>query len=465
MMKKVVAPAAPAAPPAAPVIDAAPEFTPDGTAETQAVAAPDLPTVPKPVVKSPQKRTAKAPIKVPDADQTEAPEPVVGNEAYAALLDPPKMQMSQSNHLRYLKKKVHDGIVEPARGVLVGTGIIGVDMILQRGMNFGSCHEFFGFSKSAKSYLMQKMAVEAQRALPDCYVVILDRENAYDRDRVLSVGFDHNRTIIIPSRMIPEPDHVFDVMREQTEEINRLHLKMLEKEGDDEEDAKEKEDPTNKKDAKKKGKDLYCRDYDAEKSPHIVFIIDSLPAFSEQEDIVEDQGRRAKKWHAVLRRVTGFLDAKLMVLFANHVIYKPGMFGGPTKTSGLSPDYYRDCGIELHLLSELKDASGVVIGSMIHARVDKTRRGASGAHTFFPIFFKDGAPRFSGILPYAEYLGLAEVTNAKAFKEGKWQVWANYSVKGVTGKISEQDPAALEAFVRANNILPMIGAREKELIK
>ena len=53
----------------------------------------------------------------------------------------------------------------------------------------------------------------------------------------------------------------------------------------------------------------------------------------------------------------------------------------------------------------------------------------------------------------------------KAFKEGKWQVWANYSVKGITGKISEQDPVALEAFVRANNILPMIGAREKELIK
>ena len=235
--------------------------------------------------------------------------------------------------------------------------------------------------------------------------------------------------------------------------------------GDDDDEQDNKEDPTNKKDAKKKGKDLYCRDYDSDKSPHIVFIIDSLPAFSEQEDIVEDQGRRAKKWHAVLRRVTGFLDAKIMVLFSNHVIYKPGMFGGKTKTSGLSPDYYRDCGIELHLLSELKDASGVVIGSMIHARVDKTRRGASGAETYFPIYFKDGAPRFSGIMPYAEYLGLAEITNAKAFKEGKWQVWANYAVKGVTGKISEQDPAVLEAFVRANNILPMIGAREKELIK
>ena len=463
MSKRVVAPAAPSAlptPPQAPVIDAAPEFTPDGTADTKAVAAPPLPAAPKPVAKAAPKRAVRT-----QETRDEAPEPVVGNEAYNALLDPPDMQMSQSNHLRYLKKKVHDGLVEPARGVVVGTGIIGVDMILQRGVNFGSCHEFFGFSKTAKSYLMQKIGVEAQRTLPDCYVVVLDRENAYDRDRVLSVGFDQNRTIIIPSRMIPEPDHVFDVMREQTEEIERLHLRMLEKMSDEDDDDAAKDDPTNKKEAKKKGKDLYCRDYDVEKSPHILFIIDSLPAFSEQEDVVEDQGRRAKKWHAVLRRVTGFLDAKIMVLFSNHVIYKPGMFGGPTKTSGLSPDYYRDCGIELHRMADLRDENDVVIGTMIHATVDKTRRGASGGNTFFPIYFKGGAPRFSGIMPYAKYLDLAEVTNEKAFKEGKWKVWANYRIKGVTGTISEKDPAALEAYVRANNVLPMIGAKEKESIR
>lgn len=456
-----VAPAAPAPPPAAPIIDAAPEYTPDGSEATQAVAAPSVPEPPKTAKAAKPKQ--KPAIKKPE--EAEAPEPVVGNEAYAMMMDPPEMQMSQTNHLRYLKKKVHDGLVEPARGVIVGTGIIGVDMIMQRGVNFGSAHEFFGFSKTAKSYLMQKIAVEGQRTLPDCYVVVLDRENAYDRDRVLSVGFDPNRTIVIPSRIIPEPDHVFDVMREQTEELERLHLKMLENNSDDDDDDA-KEDPTNKKEAKKKGKDLYCRDYDAKKSPHIIFIIDSLPAFSEQEDMVEDQGRRAKKWHAVLRRVTGFLDAKIMVLFSNHVIYKPGMFGGPAKTSGLSPDYYRDCGIELHKLTDIKDESGVTIGAMIHATVDKTRRGASGAPTFFPIYFKGGAPRFSGIMPYAQYLGIAEVTNEKAVKEGKWgRVWANYRVKGITGTISEQDSSALEAYVRANNILPMIGAREKELIK
>lgn len=388
--------------------------------------------------------------------------PVVATQessAAAAFLETKTMSYMEDNHLRNLKKKVQDGLTYAARGELVGTGIIGVDVVMQGGVNFGSIHEFFGFSKTAKSYLMQKVALEAQTKLPDCYVVFLDRENAYDAARVMSMGFDVSRTIIIPARMIPEPDDAFLMMMEQAEDIQRLHMRYIEKKSgkaESEDAEKKKKEPERK---------LYCRDYDSEKSPHIVFVIDSIPAFAEQEKLVEDQGRRAKKWHAVLRRVTGFLDPKVMVLASNHVIYKPGMFATQVKTSGLAIDYYRDCGIELHNLAPIQDDDGVEIGVLIHLRMDKTRRGAAGGETYFPIYYKGGAQRFSGILPYMEYLGLATVSNATAFKNGKYKVWANYEIAGVPGKVSEKNAEDLEGFVRSNNLITMILEREKELFK
>jgi RecA/RadA recombinase len=392
---------------------------------------------------------------------TSVTDPAVENAAYDLMLNPPEMTKLAKDHLKRLRKKVNDALTEPARGKIIGTGIIGVDLILQRGVNFGSCHEFFGLSKSAKSYIMQKVGVMGQRVLPDCYVVILDRENAYDRARVMSVGFDMNRTVIVPSRMIPEPEHAFDVMREQADDIEKAHIKMLD--NPETEDGDEK-DPTNSEAKKGKRAPLYCRNFDAVRSPHIIFIIDSLPAFSEQEEMVEDQGRRAKKWHALLRRVTGFLDSKIMVLLSNHIIYKPGYVTAQSKTSGLAIDYYRDCGIGLTRHCDLVDAHGVQIGTYISANVDKTRRGPSGAKTFFPIYFRGGAPQFSGILPYMEYLGLAEISNKTAYKGDPSRVYPNYQIHAIGKKISEQDPVEFEKFVREHNLLQLIGQREKEII-
>jgi RecA/RadA recombinase len=366
-----------------------------------------------------------------------------------------------NEHLKKLKKKVHDSIVEPGRGVIVGSGILGVDLILQRGVNFGSAHEFSGFSKAGKSYVMQKISAMAQRVLPDCYVVFYDRENAYDITRVLSVGLDANRTIIVPSRFIPEPDHLFEQMRLNTDEIEKAHRAHLEN-PDKDPDAEEDETLTKKEEKKST---LYCRSYDKKKSPHIIHVIDSIPSFSEQDKIVEDQGRRAKKWHSVMRRITGFLDPKILVLFSNHYIYKPGMYGGSIqKSSGTALDLYRDSGLKLMYQGDVQDKNGMTVGSIIGAEVDKTRRGPAAAYTFFPLYFKDGAPQFSGILPYMEYLGLAEVTNKTAVASSKTFLWPRYRVTGFSKVISEEDSDELEDFVRKNNVLGLIAKRERETI-
>lgn len=217
--------------PAAPEISAASEYTSDATVgegPTGPLVIPQQPTI-----------TLPAP-----AATTLQEEPPVSTSVYDIMLNPPTMQHAATDYLKKLKKKVHDGIVEPARGVIIGTGIIGVDMVMDGGVNFGSVHEFYGFSKTGKSYLMQKVGVTGQTRLSDCIVVILDRENAYDRARVLSVGFDPSRTIVIPAKQIPEPEHVFDVMRETTEEIEKEHFARL---GIERADKKEKGDDGKKK--------------------------------------------------------------------------------------------------------------------------------------------------------------------------------------------------------------------------
>lgn len=396
-------------------------------------------------------------------------------QEFDIMAKPPAIK-KMDDRLNKLKKRMRDGLTTPARGSIVPSGIIGIDLITKGGWNFGSAHEFYGFSKTAKSYVMQKIAANAQAFIPDCYVVYLDRENSCDPERVASVGFDLNRTIIIPSNEIPTPDAAFTAMFEAAKEISKAHV-----EGEDAAKAAKKaakeaksagveavlEVPEQKKEKEpkedKEDKNKFNRGY-KESFPHIVFIIDSVPAFAEKAEMTEDQGRRAKWWHIVMRRITAFVDPKIMVLFSNQICYDPSPYSPPTKKSGgTALDYYREIGLELELMWTIQNEAGIEVGPMIHARVKKTRRAGGEGKTFFPIYWKGGAPQFAGILPYMEYLGMAEVSNKTAFAQGKGKVWANYSVKGIPGTINEVDTERLETFVREHDIITKIREREKEL--
>lgn len=407
---------------------------------------------------------------------TEAPDTKKKDDALqsvqrlAAFVPPkPKVVAKPNKMLGALRKACGDAITQPTRGVLVSTGVIGVDMCLAGGLNFGSAHEFFGFSKSGKTYLMQRTVACAQALLPDCIAVFFDRENAYDPQVLAGVGIDLDRTIIVPAKEIPTPTVLWDVCVNIMEKIDTLYSSeeadavQAEKQRMKELRAAAKTDPTMaaQLDAEKKATKEFFGRRITKRSPHVIMCIDSIPAFAEKEDMVEDQGRRAKGWHAFLRRFTGMLEAKLMLLMSNHIIYKPGAYGNPeAKTSGTAIDYYRDCGIKCMSLHSIYDKNDVVIGNVLGVEVDKSRRGAQGGHCFFPVYYSGGASYYSGLLSYMEYLGIAKQANPSTFKDKKayGRVWPTYTVEvsGGSIKLSEEDPEKLRDAIEKYGLIQKV---------
>ena len=347
----------------------------------------------------------------------------------------PKYHTAKTDVVAALRRKYHDAVQNPHRGALISTGIFGLDLCLHGGLTFGSIHEVYGLSKSGKTLVMISTAREAQRRIKDCIVVVLDRENAWDVERAARFGLDMNRTIIIPGRQIPTPQHAYEVIVSMVQDFDGLDIE---------------EDSTAKK---RKENKTYGRVYDKKKSPHLLFLIDSVPAFAEKAEIVEDQGRRAKMWHAVLRRMTSVVDPKIMVMVSNHIIYKPGSYGsGESKTTGTAIDYYRDCGIKCMRAHGIVGENDVIIGEMLAVEVDKTRRGVSGGTTFFPVY-GGGAPYWSGIVGYAMYLGVGELSNKTAYKEGRGKVWPKLRFGG--NILDESDPEFPDKL-KASGLLPAI---------
>lgn len=353
-----------------------------------------------------------------------------------------------ADKLKSLRRKMNDAVVKPTRGPVVSTGIAGVDLCLDGGVNFGSIHEFFGFSKAGKTYLMQRAAAVAQSQYEDCIVVYFDRENACSVEIMGGSGIDINRSLLIPPSEIPTPE---DLWVKVVEVFVSLDVIDEDKAASLVKDVAETGDPTLPKKGKKPEKDFVGRSTKGSQ-PYVVVVIDSIPAFAEQHDMIEDQGRRAKKWHAFFRRATTLLNAKTMFLVSNHIIYKPGMYnpgGNESKTSGVAIDYYRDCGVKCMQLHHIFDANNVQIGVMIGVEVDKTRRGGAGGHTFFPVFYASGASYWSGILPFSEYIGFSSQSNTSAFKDKKafGRVWPKYEIttqEGKTVKLDESDPEVLQ---------------------
>lgn len=378
------------------------------------------------------------------------------------------MQYSQKDALTSLRKKVNDGLTINSRGIIARTGIIGLDLALHGGLTFGCVHELYGKSKAGKSYIGYRVGLEAQRKYPNAYFVLLDRENAADPNRLISMGFDPARTLIIPARDIPEPDNAWDKMRVVSAEIDKVaraggSLEDMDL-NKDTTPVLSTEDPTMKKE--KKVTNAYGRVFIEDGAPYIIYFIDSVPAFAEKADVVEDQGRRAKGWHAIMRRLTPFCDPRTMVMFANHVTFKPSMFGdGKTKSSGTAPDYYRDCGIEMEEVAPVLNSDGVQIGGMFRATVQKTRRGHGSSKIEFAYYYKTGSVHFGGVMSYALHLGLGEVTNKTAVKERKGP--ANIAIPSLSAPaISElANPADLQAHILKYNIIDAIRAKEAELFR
>ena len=357
-----------------------------------------------------------------------------------------------------MRTKLKDTLAQPTRGVVLSTGILGVDILLGGGMNFGSFHEVYGLSKGGKTYLMQRLGAMNHALADDSLNFFFDRENAYDHAGLAAQGLDPTRTFIIPPSAIPTPVDLWNKVTEIMEMLGAGAPK------DELAEVAKLSDPTVQQDdggEKKKGgrkvKSFGNARRITKASPHVYMAIDSVPAFAEQEDMITDQGRRAKEWHAFFRRFTGILDSKLMLTASNHIIYKPGVYGNPeSKTSGMALDYYRDSGVKCMNLHPMYDANGVSIGSMLGIEIEKSRRGGIGGDTFFPVFNNGGVHYYSGILRVAEYFGLVRQTNMSVFKDRKafGRVWAKYEYTGGPKRVvlSEEDPAELGELIQSSGL-------------
>jgi len=390
-------------------------------------------------------------------------------QAVHALQAPPLPRVygaysKDNDAVAHMRGKLNDTLKAPTRGDIVSTGILGVDIGLGGGLNFGSFHEVFGFSKGGKTYIIQRVGAMVHAKYDNALAFFFDRENAYDHASLAAQGLDPARTIIIPPAAIPTPvdlwNKIVDIMGmlgagAPVDEISDA-AKVA-----DPTVGMEEDDPKTGKKGGKKAKSFGNSRKVTKATPHLYMGIDSVPAFAEQEDMITDQGRRAKEWHAFFRRFTGILDSKLMLTASNHIIYKPGIYGNPeSKTSGLALDYYRDCGIKCMKLHPMYGQGETEIGNMLGIEVEKSRRGGVGVNTFFPVYNNGGVHYFSGILRVAEYFGLVTQTNMSAFKDKKaWgRVWAKYEYTGGPKRVvlSEENPEELAELIQSSGLYSAI---------
>jgi protein RecA len=241
----------------------------------------------------------------------------------------------------------------------VSTGNLAFDLISDGGIPFGYCIEFLGKSQSGKSLLSHKIIANAQ-AKYDTIGVLVDRENAYTKQRGEQLGVDNNKLIIASPSDTPTITDAFLFVLSSLDEI------------------------------RKQDKDTY-----------IVVVIDSISAFGKDVSLEKsDTGRKAKATHEGLRELIPKIDSKIMLLVANQVTYKVGVMYGPnlTSSSGESMKYYSTVRFSLEDAHKMIDDSRgkEVIGNWIGVEVIKTRLGPCYRSCVIPHFYKEGVSFYGG---------------------------------------------------------------------
>lgn len=266
----------------------------------------------------------------------------------------------------------------------VSTGNYAFDLISDGGVPFGYCVEFLGLSQSGKSLFLHQLIANAQRDY-GAIGILLDRENAYTKERGIQLGIDNDKLIRVKSRDIPIIQDAFEFIISTIEKIRAQNKKA-----------------------------------------YIVIGLDSISAFGKDVDLKKsDQGRKAKAAHEGLREVTTFIDNNTMFLVANQVTFKIGVaFGNPkTSTAGESMKYYSTLRFSLEDRKQIKDASRgeEVVGNWLKVEAIKTRLGPCYRWCYVPHFYKTGIEYMGGyirLLVDRGYLKAKNVQEFKSFKQG-----------------------------------------------
>ena len=258
----------------------------------------------------------------------------------------------------------------------ISTGCFPLDIALGvGGIPRGRVTEIFGPEASGKTTLGLHLVAEAQKA--GGVAAFVDAEHALDPERAKGIG------VKLEELLISQPD-----TGEQALEI----VETLVRSG---------------------GLDI--------------IIIDSVAALVPKAEIEGEMGDamigvQARLMSQALRKLTGAISrSKTSVVFTNQIRHKIGVFfGNPETTSGgLALKFYSSVRIDVRKTGNIKDSSGVVIGSTHRARVVKNKVAPPFKEAEFEIMNVGGISKVGGILDLALKFDL--ITKSGAFFQYKKQ--------------------------------------------
>ena len=191
-----------------------------------------------------------------------------------------------------------------------------------------------------------------------------------------------------------------------------------------------------------------------EKVPKVLLCLDSVAALStewelENKGVKEDQGKRAKKLHAVVGRVLPGLLAKSngLMIVSNHIIQNPNITYGSNRMTPGGKALPFQSSVRLELLSTEKikiEGKERVVGNTLHCVCAKNSIQPPYGEAFIDLYWGDGVDRYSGLLNIAVDLDIVK-------RGGGWYEFQDKKFRGSDfGKFVEEHPEVLTHEAWAN---------------
>ena len=250
---------------------------------------------------------------------------------------------------------------ETAPVEFLSTGVAALDRICNGGLPWGRIIEVYGPYSSGKTLLCQKATVQVQKM--DGIPIFVDREHSLDREFAERGGVDSKR--LVYEENLKTVEDIFDYVMSKMLEIRKLEPKV-----------------------------------------YIATMIDSIAAANTRKELARDKkmrdeegmaawdkdmGHRAKMIGEALRKLSGIMDRRMMVIIVNQVRSKVGvMFGNPeTTTGGQALPFYASLRIRLQQgtldkyekkfkiknQKMVANENGAIIGTRVICNVTKSKVG------------------------------------------------------------------------------------------
>ncbi len=155
------------------------------------------------------------------------------------------------------------------------------------------------------------------------------------------------------------------------------------------------------------------------KVPRILFALDSLSRLSTLDEVEkmaksEDQGKRAKKIHAMMRILPSRIKkANAILLVSNHIIRSPTPYTRPDTPGGKGIQIQATIRVETQNPKPIKlEGKERMIGNVLHCVCTKNSIQPPFGSCHIDLYWASGVSKFSGLLELMEDIGIVEKAGA-----------------------------------------------------